>query len=241
MMNSLAQSVRVSSLHFQRETVAIFKSSIARSRSAREFYFLDNITERTFTGPSMVVGLCLIGFGTVLTAWSGQSAEPDRNVVRKQCSERKGRRRREEDEEETRREGRENRRSRNRWWLCAYPLFGVLEKEVFHLQVSVTGNPTYRLDVTSGSKSQKKPIFVSKQPPERGPRFISLLVCQSPRSSRLVATVVVAVSRWRGRGAKKRKREAIPASNTKLQSALLFIFHRRRRRYAIVASWMRVR
>lgn len=55
---------------------------------------------------------------------------------------------------------------RNRWWLCAYPLFGVLEKDYSHLQVSVTGNPTYWLDVTSGSKSQKKPIFVSKQPPE---------------------------------------------------------------------------
>lgn len=47
----------------------------------------------------MAVGVCLIGFGAVLTAWPGQSAEPDRNVVRKQCSERKGG---EEDEEETR-------------------------------------------------------------------------------------------------------------------------------------------
>jgi hypothetical protein len=45
-------------------------------------------------------------------------------------------------------------------------LFSVLEKDHSHLQVSVTGNPSYWLDVTSGSKSPKKPIFVSKQPPE---------------------------------------------------------------------------
>jgi len=85
--------------------------------------------------------------------------------------------REEEDEEETRR--RKNQRSmRNRWWLCAYPLFGVLEKDHSHLQVSVTGNPTYWLDVTSGSKSQKKPIFVSKQPPECGPNSFLLIFQQ---------------------------------------------------------------
>lgn len=39
----------------------------------------------------MTGGVCLIGFGTVLTAWRGQHrTEPDCNAVRKQSSGRKG-------------------------------------------------------------------------------------------------------------------------------------------------------
>lgn len=111
----------------------------------------------------MTGGVCLIGFGTVLTGLArtvqNQIAMRWGNRVKEKEKRRRWRR--------NARRWRENQLSmRNRWWLCAYPLFGVLEKDCSHLQVSVTGNPTYWLDVTSGSKSRKKPIFVSKQPPD---------------------------------------------------------------------------
>jgi len=89
-----------------------FKSVIARLLLSTAC-FLADIAERAFTGPSMAGGVCLIGFGTVLTAWR------ERRRTGLQCGEETARwkkgRRGEEAEEETMRCCRENQRPmRNR-------------------------------------------------------------------------------------------------------------------------------